>query len=302
MKSKMFLNNVTAIDCAYIDNKGMIIGDSINPLFVVSGEIDEAEKVVVDFSTIKKDIKGVIDAKYSGFDHKLWVIKGYSDCIVEDAGLNYVIVSPLLRISVPKDAVKIITGGEYGEFIGAARTQVEAELIDELRITYPKVNIDIEVSFDDRFWGNLENQTSMVPFRYVHGLKGSTSWGCQNIAHGHLSFISAKTTNFRETEMLLHAIAAEIDGSIFVWDQNVTQLTGDGVTLSYDTDRGHFSMEVDSVYAEGNMIILNTETTVEFLAEAIARQYHDSLLAAGVTELYVSEGLNKGAVVEITGE
>jgi hypothetical protein len=51
-------------------------------LFALSLQIPSTEKVVVDFSTVKKSIKEIIDHKETGFDHKLWVIEGWSKCEV----------------------------------------------------------------------------------------------------------------------------------------------------------------------------------------------------------------------------
>jgi len=295
----MFLNNITAIDHAYIDDQGRIIGGAISPTMFVSGEVDETEKVVVDFSTVKKSIKHIIDAKYSGFDHKIWIIEGYSNCLVYDFGeTNNVIATPLLRIDLPIDAIKMITVPFDGvDYKNSVLIQMERELDAELELMHPGVNISVSVDFDESFIGNPQMDTPMMPFRYTHGLKGSTSWGCQNIAHGHLSYLAAATTKPLETEMLLQKIAADIDGTIFVWEDNLT-FTEEAVTVSYTTDRGSFEMIINNDYAAECVVPLTTETTVEFLAEAIANQYRDQFVAAGVTQLFVSEGLNKGAVAE----
>lgn len=300
MKSTMFLSNITAVDHAYIDNRGMIMGGSVNPTMRVSGEIDEAEKVVVDFSTVKKDIKHIIDAKYSGFDHKLWIIEGYSECVVvEDGSRNLKVETPYLIISAPRDAFKIISTVFNGDYLNSVAEQMQHELIAELNMMHPKSNIMVDLEFDTSFWGNALMNTPMIPFRYTHGLKGSTSWGCQNIAHGHLSYLAATTSKPVETEMLLQSIAADIDGTIFVWNENIVSANDNMIQVSYETDRGSFDMKIANEYAESSVIGVNTETTVEFLAEAIANQYRDSLREAGVSELFVSEGLNKGAVASI---
>lgn len=309
MKSKMFLNDVTVIDAAYIDDEGRIIGDSVRPKFAVSGNVDEKEGVVVDFSAIKKNIKNIIDAKYSGFDHKLWLIEGYSNYTLADEKTypaNIKVNTPYVTIDAPKSAFKFIQStGVPGDYIGDIMRQLVDELTAELELLYPTVNLEIDLWFGDDFMDNPAMDTSLVPFRYTHGLKNSTSWGCQNIAHGHLSYLAASTTddaNNRAVEMLLHEIASELDKSIFVWGENVTALSPDSVTVEYTSDRGTFKMVVEGSYAATHMLILPTETTVEFLADAIATQYRDLLTAVGVVDLYVSEGLTKGAVVNIQGE
>ena len=299
MKSTMFLSNITAVDHAYIDNRGHVIGGSVNPTMLVSGNIDTTENVVIDFSSVKKSIKEIIDAKYSGFDHKLWIIEGYSRCTVVNQGLpNITIETPVLSIEAPRDAFKFIAQTEFFQtsYKDAVIRQMEHELNVGLNLLYPGVNITVEVNFEEAFWGNTMMDTPMIPFRYVHGLKASTSWGCQNIAHGHLSYLAASTDHPMEAEIVLQKIAADIDNTIFVWGENIKSVDDFHTFVEYFTGRGVFKMTISH---DLNVIALKTETTVEFLAEAIASEYGDMLKAAGVSRLFVSEGLNKGAVVEI---
>lgn len=306
MKSKMFLNNVTAIDLAYIDDTGAVIGDSINPKIIVTGDVDPTEKVVVDFSSIKKDIKGIIDAKYSGFDHKLWLVEGYSKYSLSDnpmtpPGVTYVL-TPKMSIAAPRDAFKLVKArSEVPQtFIDIAMNCMVFELEDELRIKYPNINLRIELGFDDDFISSPDMDTELHPFRYVHGLKDSTSWGCQNIAHGHLSFLAATANpdaNLREVEMCLQSIAAELDGKVFVNNANIFAKHRDFTVIGYTTPRGEFAMSMTSEYVEESALFLDTETTVEYLALFVATKYKDKLEKARVEKLYVSEGLNKGAVI-----
>lgn len=304
-KSTMFLNNVTAIDYAYVDEEGRMVGGSVNPTIFVSGDIDPVEAVVVDFSSIKKTIKNIIDAKFSGFDHKLWIIDDYSNAVVnygpaDEKGPNFTINTPLFEMTAPRDAFKFITGQHGDNYKQSVIDQMEKELVAELNLDYPNVGIDISLDFDETFWGNSRMDTKMIPFRYAHGLKNSTSWGCKNIGHGHLSYLAASTTNVLETELLLMTIAADLDKTIFVWEDNMSsEMCEPRLIVSYKTDRGNFEMRITEEYAAVHGIKINTETTIENLAEAIARQYKSELVKAGVLQLFVSEGLNKGAVAEI---
>lgn len=304
MKSTMFLNNITAIDHAYIDQNGQIVGGSVNPTMHVTGTIDEVEKVVVDFSTVKKSIKHIIDAKYSGFDHKLWIIEGYSNCrVIEAGGVNIDIETPLFSMTAPRDAFKFIKTpvNLYGvvDMTAAVINQMEQEIMQEMAMLHKGVGIEVSIDFDECFYGNPRMDTDMIPFRYTHGLKSSTSWGCQNIAHGHLSYLAAESDDPELSEDLLKFIADDIDGTIFVYKDNIVDMNEAGIEIGYETGRGTFGMLIDADYASAKIVILKTETTVEFLAEAIAQQYRTELKNAGVKRLFVSEGLNKGAVAVI---
>ena len=117
-RSTMFLNDLTVVDHAYIDDNGCIVGGSFNPCFEVSGTPDAVEKVVVDFSTIKHDLKEMIDRhnfvfSKNGFDHKVWIIEGYSNVsmIRMEGNSTYstvTITTPAMALTVPGDAVKMI--------------------------------------------------------------------------------------------------------------------------------------------------------------------------------------------------
>ena len=110
--AELFLSDLTVVDHAYIDDSGNVVGGSFNPTFYVAGNVDPVEQVVVDFSTIKKDIKNIIDSRLIGFDHKLWVIDGYSNVntlswnsLSHDTDATQVeIETPTTKLSIPESA------------------------------------------------------------------------------------------------------------------------------------------------------------------------------------------------------
>lgn len=308
-RSTMFLNDISVVDHAYIDDTGCVVGGSFNPCFEVSGTPDPVEKVVVDFSTIKKDIKDLIDKhdfvfNNNGFDHKIWIIEGYSRVTVYNAigrsdDLHITITTPNATIGLPADAVKNIPEIEgytpcYSlEYIGAA---FEQYLQPRLEALYPNVNIRIRcMNTTNLHVPTDELRLHAKPFRYVHGLKDSTSYGCNNIAHGHGSFITAD----KNPENILQVIADELDNTVFVRADNQinAQWTDVGacvVSLEYTTPRGTFSMSLNP--STHKVVILNTETTVEYLAQYVKEQFGNEMRKLGITTFYISEGLSKGAV------
>ena len=82
------MQQVTTIDYAYINTEGQLLGGSYNADFEVTGDIEFNEQVVIDFGKVKKAIKQIIDGKFHGFDHKLWIIDGYSNIDTYDSNLN----------------------------------------------------------------------------------------------------------------------------------------------------------------------------------------------------------------------
>lgn len=297
--STMFLSNISVVDHAYIDSRGNVVGGSFNPSFFVTGEIDPVEQVVVDFSSVKKQLKQIIDDKENGFDHKLWFLRGYSAGTITDAapdnGQAMVnINTPTTNLVAPRNSVKVVEGGVYtlpssSQFIG---DYVETEL----RKLHPGINLKVECvnNTDCHFPTGVTNASL---FRYAHGLKESTSWGCKNISHGHLSYVQL----FPVTEASLQLasnIAKELDDTIFIYNANITSSDDVAVMVEYVTqDRGYFN----ALYMKDNykLVVLETETTVEHLVEYVAALFAEELDVVGVQQVLISEGLSKGACVTL---
>lgn len=316
-RSTMFLNDITVIDHAYIDNKGCVVGGSFHPCFEVSGNPDSVEKVVVDFSAIKRTIKQLIDrhennVETNGFDHKVWVIEGYSSFNEVNVnmnmqalmGLDTTIRTPAVVLDLPTDAVKLITPvsgriPEYTpEYIGAALEQYLQPLLEK---AYPNTNIYIKCHNTETIHVPTDElRMHAKTFRYVHGLKDSSSYGCNNIAHGHGSFITAD----KNPDNILQTIAAELDNTVFVRGDNISStaitlssnepVVSGELTIRYKTSRGFFLMTIDA--NAHKIVVLNTETTVEYLAQYVKTKFGDAMRAAGITTFYISEGLSKGAI------
>lgn len=302
-RSTIFLNDLTVVDHAYINDDGCIVGGSFNPSFEVSGTPNPVEKVVVDFSTIKHDIKNLIDQHVNdvfsnGFDHKMWMIAGFSNAEAKylNESTSVRITTPAAVLTVPTDAVKVIpmvesmTPTYTDEYIGKA---LEEYLRPRMRELYPAIDLEIKcVNTRHIHTASASARENARPFRYVHGLKDSTSYGCNNIAHGHGSFITADTN----PDDILAEIAADLDNTVFIRGENISAIESGSpdISLKYTTPRGYFSMTIDA--SVHKVVILNTETTVEFLAAYVKSRYGEQLIAKGVDKFYISEGLSKGAV------
>ena len=185
------------------------MGGSYQASFEVGGDVTADENVVVDFSRVKKDLKAVIDGKEVGLDHKLWVINGYSNLVepvtfftgISPSGqeIEYCsIYTPSTALTVPRNAVAIFDAvlpeedetWADEEIVSLSAGQEAARLCTEaFKSIHPGVSrITCEMGVNAHTSQSRGGDT-IGYFRYVHGLKNSSSWGCQNIAHGHLSFI-----------------------------------------------------------------------------------------------------------------
>ncbi|NER37769.1 MAG: hypothetical protein F6J93_28055 [Oscillatoria sp. SIO1A7] len=294
----IFLNGVTIVDHAYIDDRGNIRGGSFNPGFVVTGEVDSTEKVVVDFSTVKKTIKRLLDERETGFDHKLWILEGYSQCDKEFDRDRIKINSPGLRLDIPRNAVKIFKKKQY--LLAEIGRSFEDYLNQKIKAYHPSIKVSCYNSIEP--YSLIMKPELLSYFTYCHGLKNSTSWGCQNNSHGHLSFISL-LNNGKESKNsrllnLQREISKELDRTIFLWKENVTSRNNEIVKMEYATrERGYFFAEYKTEH--NKLAILDTETTIEFLTEYVCEKWNKELEYVGANAIALSEGLAKGGYANL---
>ena len=288
--ARMFFGEgaITHIDYATIDNKGKIVGGSLTPTMIVEGPVSADEAVVIDFSTGKKHLKALIDDKEEGLDHKL-IIGSWSKIDKVLIETNYVYIeTPHWVIEMPRNAVHVNSTEDSSLLDIYTFDQVLKDYLEpSLQKTHPDVTLSIQCT--DKVQG-LPYFNHFAPFRYTHGLKNSTSWGCQNIAHGHLSYIFIGAEDEVGAKILANKMARFYDNNMFVWEDNWSKKDH---TVSYDTERGHFSLKNKGA---ANVIALSpVETTIENLVEMMVVRFEDELKEIFAYEVFVSEGLAKGA-------
>lgn len=284
MESSIFLNDLTVIDYSIISPTGAIIGGAATLNLEVSGPVEAHEGVVIDFSACKKQIKALIDGK-GGFDHKCWVNLEDPNIIVDAQDDVYQVTHRLsgLTIKAEGDAFSFVSNDPTSDIKDFLNTELAPYIVSGIYLNHsiiptPRAN------------------TAAPIFRYVHGLKNSSSHGCKNIVHGHKSWISAIVSDAAArpaAEMVLAGIAADLDSCIFAHAEDLVSSEGGVYNLEYNTqERGVMSMSFTQ-----KLIVLETQTTVEHIVEYVRARYYDQLKAVGITELFVSEGLCKGAKV-----
>lgn len=301
-RSTLFLRNITAIDHAYLDTiTGTPKGGSLQLNVLVSGKVDSHEAVVVDFSKIKKSIKALVDGQNHGFDHKLWIPANYEtyfpqiEVYEEDGEIE--ITTPNFSTICPTNAVRFV---DLSDIAGSIQRYLETEL----NVIYPNVGIRIKVELNEDMWIPRSMSKCAMPFRYVHGLKNSSSWGCQNLNHGHLSWLSIcdKAGNGLFIPTKFYAkLKSELENAYFVWNENLLGSKAKMLRIGYKCERGYFECAYNQ---DANIIVIDTDTTVENLAQWFVTQYRDDLTTgemkeAGAHSVYLSEGLTKGSYQEI---
>jgi hypothetical protein len=265
---KIFFNNLTCLDHGFIDDKGFLRGGSFHVNVVVSAkELSTDDFTVIDFSYGKKQIKQLIDSMEIGYDHKTWIIPNWS---LIDSFDGKKLITPTLTMKAPSTAFRVFDNADcYSDISKELKIFLEANMI--------------EFQFDIECVESCLTDKPYNTFRYVHGLASSKkSIGCQNIGHGHLSYISIPDKTLQEK------IADDLNNSIFVFDRNC--VNGDKDWLLYTTEqRGEFELKLIS--PEYKIIKLPVESTIENISRWIRSTYS---LDEG--QLFVSEGLSKGAI------
>lgn len=316
-ESSIFFNEPTVIDHSFIAGDGGCYGGSVNPSFYVTGSVTADENVVLDFSSGKKVLKGWIDDNDNGYDHKCWIVRGVSnfdsiydvaerrrrddwDFLCSDQEPNKILTVSTRRliITAPKSAFRFVLNNQgFPDVYSAVETDMKLWLESKM----PDFAINV------RMCANPVPST-IKPyqlFRYVHGLKNSSSWGCQNIAHGHLSYIDCETPKDVDPEFkeqILKSIAKTLDNTIFISAENYTKSEHFHEIRYESQTRGEFSMEMPVAHPFHKFVVLETETTIEHIIEFVAARYKTQLKSIKATRLFVSEGLSKGALIDLNFE
>ena len=294
MKSSIILNDLTCIDHAYIDSEGSIVGGSFLATVIVTGEVDTQEEVVIDFSTCKSRIKALIDDMHSGFDHKLWIMKS-SNADVAVVPNGFTVTTPMAKLHLDQMSLRYVDCFYIQKSIG---NRIAAYLEDCLnQDSATKYSISVRLSIDVHA---LHGGDGCKYFCYAHGLKNSSSYGCQNIAHGHLSYIQLLNSEMqpivnKHTEELLNNVVCSLDNTYFVAESNVSYKAAGVIGIKYDAcTRGEFSALFNTDHMQ--VKVLPVETTIEHLAlyvKELCKDFPDD-----VKYIVVSEGLTKGSIIE----
>ena len=188
---KIYWENISDVDHAILFPLGQMVGNSYIATATAEGNNNNEEAVILDFSTGKKQLKALCD---NVVDHKLWVNDRYHEIVYTDEsvivrarGLDKQIT---FETMLPKDAVYVqsfisditMPFNQQKDYIEQAVRLANEDLSKKASTPEMKVTIGINNKI-------FENSKNKYFFRYTHGLPTSTSYGCQNICHGHLRYI-----------------------------------------------------------------------------------------------------------------
>ncbi len=292
-RSSIFLNSITCIDYSILSKCGIITGGS----YMLSVEIsyDTQDNASINFAQCKKLIKNYIDDNQLGFDHKLWVDPLYCT-IVENDNRLIIAVDTIPDFGQPYDVVNLELPKTSVKFIhhDAVEEQINLEIQALLQSNYPELNIQTSTKLTNTADTSIDHDplVNRVYFNFIHGLKNSTSYGCQNIVHGHTSYFEYKTKLIEPVDY------PHYKNVIFIYRENLVE-DSDNVTIEYTSARGHFKFTFNRrEYGAAGVrtIVLDTETTIEHIANLIATEFGSEI--SKLQYLKVSEGLQNGVILK----
>lgn len=290
---KLFVRDLTVIDVSLLSATRGMVGESWLVDIELTGELNEMS-MLLDFSRVKKQIKSIIDAEV---DHRLLVPAAHAAVQLQattDEALWLDFIPQCghsIHLRAPSQAFALIPSDEVN------RESVTAYLQQLIRRQLPANIASLMITLrPERIEGAY--------YHYSHGLKKHDG-NCQRIAHGHRSMIELWVDGARDVELEQQWACRWADiylgsqedrvatGSLQLSPKAGAHLTSDHLGFSYQAPQGLFQLAIHSQVCE----LVDTDTTVELLADYIARQLAPTLTGRHL-RVVAYEGVGKGAIAE----
>ena len=274
--SALFVEQLTVIDCAYLDATRGLVGESWIVDVELEGDLD-AQSMVLDFGEVKRGLKRAID---SGLDHTLLVPANAAELThaVKESRheLLFRSKSGSIEHRSPACAVTLLPVAAIDE--AAVVAHLESTLASGLPANVSRLRLRLRTE-----------QIDGAYYHYVHGLKKHAGQ-CQRIAHGHRSRLEIRANGNREPAMEMDIALAWTD--IYLATREDLAVRGNGrMRFAYDAPEGRFELALP----ESQVDLLETDTTVERIAEHLADLARVRRPGLGV-EVRAYEGVMKGAL------
>lgn len=274
--SRLFVEQLTVIDCAYLDAQRGLVGESWIVDLELEGALDE-QSMVLDFGKVKKQIKQAVD---DSVDHTLLVPRRAAELSLEagehDVALLFRSEVGAIEHHSPPAAVSLLNADTV------TADAVHAYLLPRLTATVPPSV--------DRIGLHLRQEAiNGEHYHYTHGLKKHDGH-CQRIAHGHRSRLQISVDGMRDA-MLEQLWAARWADIYLASREDLLARANGRLRFGYDAPQGRFELALPELCCD----LLDGDTTVERIAEHLARSC--ALRRAGAAvEVRAYEGVMKGAI------
>jgi 6-pyruvoyl-tetrahydropterin synthase len=297
--SKIFVRNVTVLDCGVWDKTRGPVGRSWNVDVEWHGTTDE-EGVVVDFSAAKKIAKNIIDEQ---FDHRLLISEhnvlesqnGRKICVPYSSTLPE---NRFLLETYPQ-SLAIVSDDVFDEIALDTCSKLERILAMAIHEGSPSNISRVTVKLN---WHNQHKEAHF--FNYLHSLRMHAG-NCQRF-HGHSNIVEIFSGG-RLDEAASERVARFLDGKYLITPEYLCAATplnlqhNSDILTGFELDTAeHMWLKYSGTQGEvvvcaprERVILMPDESTIEHISAWI----HESFFAdRSEVEVRGYEGLNKGAL------
>lgn len=274
----LFVDNLTNVDFSYLHPQRGLLGETWLASTQLHGTLDQ-QGMVCDFGVVKKTIRSWLD---TSLDHCLAVPTHSPHLQIREMGetiaLDWQAESGLIQCRAPSQAIALVNAETV------TPNSVSRWCIEQLKPLLPETLSQLQLDFStEAIDGDF--------YQYSHGLKKHTG-NCQRIAHGHRSRIQIWRDNERAHDW--EAIWASHLCDSYVGTRSDIQAEDDThYHFAYTTSQGEFALSIP----RGSCYIIETDSTVEFIAAHIAASLHRQYPSHHIT-VKAFEGIGKGAISE----
>lgn len=283
---QLFVDNLTNVDFSFLDPVRGLLGETWLAHIVLDGALDE-QGMVCDFGTVKKVMRQWLDDEV---DHRLVVPVQSPNITLYEVGDTIDLTwhygssdnPKQLRCKSPRQAICLVDTDVL------TPSSVAHWCIQQLMPHFPNTVEQLQLDFTtEAIIGSH--------YHYSHGLKKHAG-NCQRIAHGHRSTINVWRNG--QTAPAQEAEWAERWCDIYIGSREDLIETRElaGVPchhFAYEAAQGAFELTI----AEDDCYLMNTDSTVEWIAQHIANELKRSYPKDDWT-VKAFEGIGKGAIAK----
>jgi 6-pyruvoyl-tetrahydropterin synthase len=277
----LFVDQLTVIDCAYLDAARGLVGESWIVDLELEGDLD-AQSMVLDFGEVKRRIKRAIDA---GPDHTLLVPLQHPALHWEARGEQ-----PALHFESARGRIRHISPRCALTLLPVETVSAEAlgrHLVEQLQALLPGNAQQLRLHL-------RPEGIDGAHYHYVHGLKKHDG-ACQRIAHGHRSRLLIEVDGRRDPA-LEAAIATDLADAYIGSTEDRVGEDHDHLHFAYRAPEGEFRLELPREHCR----LIPTDSTVECIADWLAAAAQAQRPGSAI-RVRAFEGVNKGALASRSG-
>lgn len=272
----LFVEQLTVLDCALLDARRGLVGESYIVDIELEGDLDE-QSMILDFGEVKRRLKRALDGSV---DHTLLVPARAPELWLHRSattiGLEWTTAVGTIEHHAPPQAVTALEAETVDIAALAAHLQPLLSAVVPANVAAVRLHLRHEY-------------ISGAYYHYTHGLKKHAGH-CQRIAHGHRSRLEIEVAGHRRAE--LEAAWATRWQDIYLGTRSDLVHHGNGrLRFEYQAGEGAFALELP----EARCDLLDGDSTVENIAEHIAADVARAHPQRGV-RVRAYEGVQKGAL------